>query len=120
MHKEENYLCLKVWDSHGISFRSFPSGGRFPSGPTKEQLKIGVDWATINRDRGRVVYIHCAHGHGRSVALIIACLIKLGVHKTIEEAESKIKIIRPKIRLNKRQRDEITKWLDSEGIQKQD
>jgi len=70
--------------------------------PTKEQLKISVNWATSNKDKGRVVYIYCAHGHGRSVALIIACLIKLGVHKTVEEAESKIKAIQPKIRLNKK------------------
>ena len=56
----------------------------------------------------------CAHR--LSVALLIACLIKLGVYKSVDEGEAKIKAIRPKIRLNARQRKEITKWMELEGM----
>ena len=85
------------------------------SGVTAQQIKKGVDWAMKQRDDGHAVYIHCAHGHGRSVGLLVACFLKAGQCHSITEGEAMIKAIRPKIRLNTRQKREITRWMEIEG-----
>ena len=83
-------------------------------GVTARQIKEGVNWAMTQSNHGHAVYIHCAHGHGRSVGLLVACFLKSGRCHTIAEGEAMIKAIRPKIRLNTRQKREITRWMESE------
>eukprot|EP00210_Caulerpa_lentillifera_P002702 g2582.t1 len=98
-HNSSRYLCLLVWDSHGA---------------TAEQLKEAVDWACNENNKGHPIYIHCAHGHGRSVAVLIACFLKKRIYRTIEEAEAMIKRVRPKIRLNRRQKTKLREWMKLE------
>ena len=54
-----------------------------------KQIKEAVDWAMIETKR-HPVYIHCAHGHGRSIAVLISCLIKSGVDKSSPSQMTKV------------------------------
>ncbi len=57
------------------------------------------------------VYIHCAAGHGRSAAVAAAYLVSRGLAKDLCEAEAIIKAKRPRIEINKPQRDLIDRWF---------
>jgi protein-tyrosine phosphatase len=59
---------------------------RFPdAGVSPSNIKKGVDFALEQRRLGRAVLVHCAHGHGRSAGVILACMIVAGEVETIEE-----------------------------------
>lgn len=56
-----------------------------PAAPTVEQIDGAVDWALAQKAAGLGVYVHCAHGHGRSNVVLSALLIAAGtVHDTPE------------------------------------
>lgn len=54
--------------------------------PDTHQIQQGVDWAKEQLAAERSVYIHCAHGHGRSATVLAALLIATGQASTVEEA----------------------------------
>ena len=91
------YLCIATWDTHA---------------PTVEGFERGVKFALEKRDEGRSVLVHCAHGHGRSVAMLCAILIAEGKVQSVDEAESLIKKKRPRARLNRNQKENLIKWFD--------
>lgn len=90
------YKLLKVWDTHA---------------PTAEQIEVGVAWAQAQSAAGRPVLVHCAHGHGRSATIICALLIAEGYAKGLDDAEAYMKVERPRIRLNRRQRLAVKQWM---------
>ncbi|GAB4820623.1 hypothetical protein N2152v2_007669 [Parachlorella kessleri] len=90
------YLCLPVWDTHG---------------PTPRLIEKGVQWAGEMRAAGRPVLVHCAHGHGRSATVLCAILMAEGQASSIDEAEALLMAKRPRVKLNERQRNALTKWL---------
>jgi protein-tyrosine phosphatase len=51
-----------------------------------QQIQRGVEWAQEQLAAGQSVYIHCAHGHGRSATVLAALLIATGQASTAEEA----------------------------------
>lgn len=83
-------------------------------GPTESLIEKGVEWVTKQRKLGNSVYIHCAHGHGRSATLMCACLILEGKVNFIEDGVHFMKNIRPKVKLNTRQRLSLKQWLDKQ------
>jgi hypothetical protein len=50
------------------------------------------------------ILIHCAQGHGRSAALAAALLIARGLAEDLEDAERRMTVARPRIRLKPSQR----------------
>lgn len=90
------YKVLPVWDTHG---------------PTPLQIEEGVRWAREQAMLGNPVLVHCAHGHGRSATIIAALLIAEGKASGVEDAEALMKLERPRVRLNKRQRLSIKQWI---------
>jgi hypothetical protein len=54
--------------------------------PNTQQIQEGVEWARQRLQEERGVYIHCAHGHGRSATVMAALLMSLGKAGTAEEA----------------------------------
>eukprot|EP01025_Chloroclados_australasicus_P011368 TRINITY_DN14911_c0_g1_i1.p2 TRINITY_DN14911_c0_g1~~TRINITY_DN14911_c0_g1_i1.p2 ORF type:complete len:186 (-),score=15.68 TRINITY_DN14911_c0_g1_i1:287-793(-) len=95
------YLCLPTWDTEGVS----------PS-----HVKAGVDFAMHQRRLGRSVLVHCAHGHGRSVEVLMACLVIGGIFKTYEEALTAARSKRPKCKLNAAQRRNLEQYLASARV----
>lgn len=57
-----------------------------PAAPNTEQIQEGVDWAQEQLAAGNSVYIHCAHGHGRSATVLACLLIAQGRASIAEEA----------------------------------
>ncbi|CAD7699826.1 unnamed protein product [Ostreobium quekettii] len=101
----KEYLCLPTWDTHA---------------PVVPQIDQGVEWALERHKAGRGVYVHCAHGHGRSVLVLCACFIKGKFAADGNEAIEIIKMRRPKARLNKRQNAALQAWIlkhQEEGAQ---
>lgn len=93
---QQRYLCLPVWDTHA---------------PDAALINNGVQWALKEREAGHDVYIHCAHGHGRSATVLCAVLVATGVASSIEEAVAIIRAVRPRVRLNSRQAAAARQWL---------
>jgi len=56
------------------------------------------------RSHPGAVYVHCAAGHGRSVAIVASVLVAEGRAKTMEEALALIRRVRPAVGLSRSQR----------------
>lgn len=82
------YRCLPVWDT---------------TAPTCVQIAGAAAWALEQRAQGRAVFVHCAHGHGRSCVVLVALLVAAGLAADDREAYAMIKAQRPRVRLNEHQ-----------------
>ncbi len=84
-----------------------------------QQIDEGVQWALKQHEAGREVLVHCAHGHGRSLVLMIAILVVSGRAGDFLEAYRMVKIARPRVRLNSRQHAALVAWQEHmQGRQK--
>jgi hypothetical protein len=90
------YLNLPVWDTHA---------------PTPQAIDRAVAWALAERRAGRGVYVHCAHGHGRSATVAGAVLIASGAARDASDAVRVMQAARPRVRLNRRQAAALDGWL---------
>ena len=95
-HSKLPYFCVPTWDT------------QCPSDPG---FRAGVDFAVAQHESGRPVYVHCAHGHGRSAAMLCAILIATGASPSVEAAEAMLKHHRPKVRLNQIQLEGLRAYL---------
>lgn len=93
-HANLAYACIRVWDTHA---------------PSVSDLTRAVDWARTQHAKGGV-YIHCAHGHGRSAAMLAACLLDAGAASSVDGAVALMQRARPRARLNGRQRKAVDEW----------
>jgi protein-tyrosine phosphatase len=92
------YLSLPTWD--GVP-------------ATPEQLEEAASFAVLAASSSGDVLVHCAHGRGRSTTVMCACLVKAGLFRTWEEAfEQGIKPKRSVCKLNRRMRQNLTKWQE--------
>lgn len=82
-----------------------------PTGPTVEQIEAGVAWSERQVAAGRGVLVHCAHGHGRSAAMLAAILIARGDAADVAGAVAMLVAARPRVRLNARQQAGLAAWL---------
>jgi protein-tyrosine phosphatase len=69
--------------------------------PGEASFRALVD--EVARESGRV-YVHCAVGHGRSATFVVAVLLARGLEQSVDEAEAKLKRLRPGVRLRSSQR----------------
>lgn len=91
------YICIPTWDTLG---------------PSPELIDRAVQWVLKEHADNRPVYIHCAHGHGRSATVLAATLIASGRADTAEEAVAIMRAARPRVRLNARQAAALRLWID--------
>jgi protein-tyrosine phosphatase len=85
----------------------------FCAGVYPAEVQRGVDFALKQRRLGRSVLVHCAHGHGRSLEVLLACLVAAQLYKTYQEALTAVQAVRPKCKLNKMQRQHLETYLAS-------
>ncbi|CAM8942611.1 unnamed protein product [Rhodiola kirilowii] len=89
------YLCIPTWDTRS---------------PQPMEIESAVKWACQKRALNMPVFIHCAYGHGRSVAVTCALLVALGVVEDWKSAEKFIRGKRPYIRMNALHRAALEEW----------
>eukprot|EP00252_Welwitschia_mirabilis_P004473 TRINITY_DN14803_c0_g1_i1.p1 TRINITY_DN14803_c0_g1~~TRINITY_DN14803_c0_g1_i1.p1 ORF type:complete len:238 (+),score=24.83 TRINITY_DN14803_c0_g1_i1:303-1016(+) len=89
------YFCIPTWDSRA---------------PSPLDIDRAVKWASQQYSQGRPVFVHCAFGHGRSVAVMCALLVSLGLSEDWKGAEKMIKDCRPAIGMNIEQRKSVDIW----------
>jgi protein-tyrosine phosphatase len=58
------------------------------------------------------VLVHCAYGHGRSVAVAIAAMVEEGLAGTWEEAHARVLAVRPLARMTAAQRRLVARMVD--------
>ncbi|XP_011032876.1 PREDICTED: uncharacterized protein LOC105131550 isoform X1 [Populus euphratica] len=93
--KGHSYLCLATWDTRA---------------PQPGEIESAVKWASRKRAQNVPVFIHCAYGHGRSVAVMCALLVALGVVEDWKKAELFIRERRPYISMNSVQYKALEEW----------
>jgi len=89
------YLGIPTWDTRS---------------PQPSEIESAVRWACRKRAQKMPIFIHCAYGHGRSVAVMCALLVALGVADDWKNAEKLIKEKRPYIRMNALHRKALEEW----------
>ncbi|XP_042515848.1 uncharacterized protein YnbD-like [Macadamia integrifolia] len=89
------YLCVPTWDTRS---------------PQPSEIESAVRWACRKREQKRPVFIHCAYGHGRSVAVMCALLVAIGVAEDWKNAEKIIREKRPWIHMNALHRKSLEEW----------
>lgn len=96
--KGHSYLCIPTWDTRA---------------PDPGQIESAVNWACRKRARNQPVFIHCAYGHGRSVAVMCALLVALDIVEDWKRAEKYIRERRPYIKMNSLQHKALEEWSNS-------
>ncbi|GMH13251.1 hypothetical protein Nepgr_015092 [Nepenthes gracilis] len=89
------YLCIPTWDTRS---------------PQPSEIEAAVKWACRKKAQGLPIFIHCAYGHGRSVAVTCALLCALGKVDDWKNAEQLIKQRRPYISMNSLHRKALDEW----------
>uniref|UniRef100_A0A0E0CAL8 Tyrosine specific protein phosphatases domain-containing protein n=1 Tax=Oryza meridionalis TaxID=40149 RepID=A0A0E0CAL8_9ORYZ len=92
---ENSYLCVATWDTRA---------------PQPSQIESAVRWALRKRSQNKAVYVHCAYGHGRSVCVMCALLVALGLAEDWKAAEQIIREKRPSISMNSLHRKSLEEW----------
>ncbi|XP_048442007.1 uncharacterized protein YnbD isoform X1 [Pyrus x bretschneideri] len=90
-----SYLCVPTWDTRA---------------PPPVAIESAVKWACRKRAQNKPVFVHCAYGHGRSVAVMCALLVALGVAEDWKNAEKLIREKRPYIRMNALHHRALEEW----------
>ena len=81
------------------------------AGVSADNVAKGVEFARQQRNLGRAVLVHCAHGHGRSAEVLLACMIAAGSYETHQEGMLAYQKLRAKCRLNASQRRHLEEYL---------
>lgn len=92
----------------GLPYRCFPTWDT--RSPQPADIESAVKWASRQRELNRPIFVHCAYGHGRSVAVMCALLVALGITEDWKNAEKLIRQKRPYIRMNALHRKALEEW----------
>lgn len=95
-----------VLKEHGITLLHLPTVDS--RAVSQEMLEDGVAWVNQQLADGGRVYIHCAHGIGRSVLLACCVLVTMGY--SAQEALRLVKQKRPQAAPNQEQLDALVKF----------
>ena len=93
--EEDAYLVVPVWDSHA---------------PSTAEMNAAVRWSVGKLEAGYVLYVHCAHGHGRSAVIAGGILRALGRASDVGAAVDLMRAARPLVKLNSRQLAALKDW----------
>ena len=89
-----DYLCIPTWDGQP---------------PPPADIERAAQFAAAACGRGDVM-VHCAHGVGRSTCVMVACLVRAGVHADWREAYEAVAPRRPGVKLNGKMRRALDEW----------
>jgi len=86
-----HYLCLPTMDH---------------SAPTQARLRAGAAFIAANCGE-RIVFVHCALGHGRSSTVVAAWMLQHDPKLSVAVAIKQLQASRPGVRLNSEQREAL-------------
>ena len=98
-HESTEYLLLPCWD--GVP-------------PSPEEIETSARLAARSIGRGDVM-VHCAHGRGRSTCVMVACLVRAGLHSSWRAAFDAVKPNRPGVKLNSKMKHALDVWQERYG-----
>lgn len=78
--------------------------------PSEEMIDAGVEFVRQQVADGRTVLVHCAKGRGRSATVLAAYLMRYE-NMSFDEANEKMKAIRPLTKLEGRHRSRLEQWI---------
>lgn len=58
----------------------------------------------------RPLYVHCAQGHGRTCMIAVCLLIALRRASSVADSMARVRAVRPRARMNRRQRDSVEQF----------
>lgn len=70
-------------------------------------IKAGAIDVVAAFEDGKKVYFHCGSGTGRAGVMAAATLIELGLADSVEEAENKVKVARPKVNIRPKMKEAL-------------
>jgi protein-tyrosine phosphatase len=114
-------VTLELWEpvealrAAGIEYLQVPCWDM--SFPTHEDADRGVAFLAQKIAEGKRVYVHCASGVGRSVALVL-CYLALHRGLAIEEALSSITSRRPRVALRDGQIEFVRAYVTSRAARR--
>lgn len=79
--------------------------------PRPEAYAAAVEQALAWRREGHPVLVHCAYGHGRSVAVVVGVLVAEGLANDLGEAQAIVRRVRPRARMSPAQRSFLSQNL---------
>ncbi|PZD95931.1 protein tyrosine phosphatase [Paenibacillus sambharensis] len=80
-----------------------------------EELKTAIDQVIDAYNRGEKVGFHCGGGKGRTGAVAVGTLLKLGLSRSLEEAEQQAKSRRPVLNVKPKQREALELLYPAQG-----
>eukprot|EP01126_Amoeba_proteus_P024614 TRINITY_DN2474_c0_g1_i8.p1 TRINITY_DN2474_c0_g1~~TRINITY_DN2474_c0_g1_i8.p1 ORF type:complete len:193 (+),score=44.30 TRINITY_DN2474_c0_g1_i8:78-581(+) len=109
-------VTKEVWEAHGIEALHIPTPDFCP--PSLSDLREGVEFMERIVNSGKIVYVHCKAGRGRSVVVTICYL----AHKkgfSVDQACELLRSRRPQVNMGQAQiqacRDYVETYLSSSG-----
>ena len=100
------------WEERGIAHKQIKAVDFLPL--KQEEIEEGVEYLNTRLEDGKMVYVHCKAGRGRSASIVIVYLMKYhGL--SFDEAIAFVKQQRPQINLNSEQQGAILKYFAKES-----
>ncbi|HSO56851.1 MAG TPA: dual specificity protein phosphatase family protein [Paenisporosarcina sp.] len=62
-----------------------------------ESIRTGVKQIVQDYQDGKKIFFHCNSGRGRTGTMAVATLMELRLANSIEEAEARVKMVRPEV-----------------------
>lgn len=90
------YVCIPMLDG---------------AAPRTDAYQQAVAQALAWRREGKAVLVHCAYGHGRSVAVVLGVLLAEGHANDLAEAHALVRKVRPAARMSPQQRAFLSRNL---------
>lgn len=77
-----------------------------------ESIRAGVKQIIQDYQEGKKIYFHCNSGNGRTGTMAIAVLLELRMANTIEDAEARVKMIRPDVNVKPQLKEALKEIYD--------
>ncbi|MGE6487086.1 protein-tyrosine phosphatase family protein [Paenisporosarcina sp. NPDC076898] len=74
-----------------------------------ESIRTGVKQIVQDYQDGKKIFFHCNTGRGRAGTMAVATLMELRLADSIEEAEAKVKMIRPEVDVKPQFKEALTR-----------
>lgn len=96
--------------AHGVEWIQVPLADDAEE-PEAELFGTAIEQVITNYQQGKKVAFHCGGGRGRTGTVAVGTLYKLGLAKTLDEANEQARSIRPILNMKPDQRHSLELWL---------